>query len=101
MAPEVIDFDHFGPKADVFSYGILVWEMYAEDMPFTDNNNKILRADLIKEAIKSEKRPTFYYSIDNNLRNLITACWSHLPSSRIDFLEVRRRMIDLNILYVI
>lgn len=34
MAPEVINSQHYTEKADVFSYGIILWETYTRAIPY-------------------------------------------------------------------
>lgn len=34
MAPEVINSQHYTEKADVFSYGIILWEIFTRAIPY-------------------------------------------------------------------
>lgn len=34
MAPEVISGHHYSEKADVFSFGIILWEMASREPPY-------------------------------------------------------------------
>lgn len=36
MAPEVIEHKPYGEKADVFSFGILLWELLTARVPYED-----------------------------------------------------------------
>ena len=36
MAPEVIEHKPYGEKADVFSFGILLWELLTGRVPYED-----------------------------------------------------------------
>ncbi|KAF9610607.1 hypothetical protein IFM89_023495 [Coptis chinensis] len=82
MAPEVIKHKPYGRKVDVYSFGLLLWEMLAGAIPYEDMTpiqaafavvNKNLRPAIPKEcppalrtlieqcwALRSEKRPEFY-----------------------------------------
>jgi hypothetical protein len=33
-APEVLTLGHVGKAADVYAFGVLLWEMYTADAPF-------------------------------------------------------------------
>jgi serine/threonine protein kinase len=39
MAPELIAGKPYNEKVDVYSYAILMWELFAETLPFSDLPN--------------------------------------------------------------
>jgi len=41
MAPEVIASQKYSEKADVFSYGIILWEIASREPPFKSNQHFI------------------------------------------------------------
>lgn len=38
MAPEVLRSEPYGEKADVYSYGVVLWEMLTAQLPWADLN---------------------------------------------------------------
>jgi serine/threonine protein kinase len=36
MAPEVIQHTEYGAPADMYSYGICLWELFSRSLPFAD-----------------------------------------------------------------
>jgi len=39
MAPEVISSNYYSEKADVFSFGIILWEIASREPPYKSKNN--------------------------------------------------------------
>ncbi len=111
MAPEVIGATgHYDNKCDVYSFGIIMWEVLTEKEPYHDIQNKqgvmvrvardnfrptIPSVDLVMEihSTNEEKK-----SIDNvfmSFISLMRECWSHDPSSRPTFDQVVERLNEM------
>eukprot|EP00727_Mastigamoeba_balamuthi_P013046 m51a1_g8364 putative protein serine threonine (1457) ;mRNA; r:127127-133694 len=91
MAPEIIANNPYGPKADVYSYGVTLLELVTEEVPYEtfENQFAITRfvsdgsrldvpecpvADLIRKcwAQSQEERPDF-----NTVELLVSEAWKH------------------------
>eukprot|EP00897_Mesotaenium_endlicherianum_P008639 jgi/Mesen1/7803/ME000408S06912 len=83
MAPEVLDGKPYNRKADVYSYGICLWEMYACDMPFPSLTLKEMQA-----VVKQGLRPTVPSCCPPALSNVMRRCWSSAPKDRPQMNEV-------------
>ena len=71
MAPEVIEHQMRSPKSDVFSYGIVVWEITSTEIPFAD-----MKGDYkIMTAICDGKRPVIGEDCPPDLKYLMECCW--------------------------
>ena len=60
MAPEIIQQDAYGGSADVYSFGIVMWEIAAQTTPWQEVPLKRLLVDFMKDLhrrIVSEHRP--------------------------------------------
>ena len=70
--------NNFNEKNDIYSYGLILWEIFNETIPFNvklkDVKNYVLNEKLRPE-IKEE-------NIDKELANLIRECWDTEPSNR-------------------
>lgn len=53
MAPEVIVGKNYSEKADVYSFGIILWEFASREPPY----KKITPAKVSMEVVKNDLRP--------------------------------------------
>ncbi|KAL6041774.1 serine/threonine-protein kinase STY17 [Balamuthia mandrillaris] len=91
MAPEVITGKPYGMKADVYSYGILLWEMVTGAIPFVD----LVNGWELAGAITHGKRPTISAHWPKEFRELLEACWAADPSARPEFTEITSTLVKL------
>jgi hypothetical protein len=57
-------------KQDVYSFGMVLWEIFHNSMPF-DGNLKLATNYVLNE----DSRPMIDEDIDNSLADLIRTCW--------------------------
>ena len=96
MAPDVIESNSYNEKVDVYSFGLIVWEMLERRSPFPD----AMQAVDVVMLVKDGKRPEFSElpsgdKIDQNslqrlkaLRQLVVGCWNNDPVRRPSFSEI-------------
>ena len=70
MAPELILNQTFNKSVDVFSFGILLCEMYSRVVPFVGVDSFEIR-----ERIVAGERPVISYSCPQKCAKLIKQCW--------------------------
>ena len=79
MAPEVALQTGYGMEVDVYSFGILLWEICNLKIPFA----KIKSADdLHKTVFVKGSRPKVGKHLPENLKRLMESCWSIDPRKR-------------------
>ncbi|OHT09262.1 hypothetical protein TRFO_21914 [Tritrichomonas foetus] len=84
MAPEVSTTINYDQKCDVYSYGMILYEISEVRQPF----RKVPERE-VKELVKSGVRPDFKNDkTPKNLKTLITKCWNSDPSLRPTFEEI-------------
>lgn len=93
MAPEFIVEKIFNDKSDIYSLGILFWEIFMRDtIPYKGMNElTFLLGDL--EILK--KRPIIPENFDKDLRRLIEECWRMDYNQRPTISEVVEKVEDL------
>ncbi|CAK4886466.1 unnamed protein product [Aphanomyces euteiches] len=84
MAPEVLGNEKYTEKADVFSFGILMWECLTGKCPY-EGMPQIQAAQRI---LKNELRPAIPRSCPAYLAKLMKTCWAHDPQVRPSFLQI-------------
>ncbi|ETN97580.1 Protein kinase domain containing protein, partial [Reticulomyxa filosa] len=86
MAPEVIEPPKphgYDTKVDVFSYGVLLWEMFCRGK--VDNTLKGLGFVNYVKQLKEGIRPYIPSDCPDEFRKLINACWQFEPTHRPTF----------------
>ncbi|XP_072033490.1 uncharacterized protein [Amphiura filiformis] len=73
MAPEVIKEQMRSIKSDVYSYGVVVWEIGTTQIPFED-----MKGDFqVMNAVCNGKRPAIPDDCPQQLKKLIEVCWQN------------------------
>jgi len=90
----------YGPKADVYAFGILMWEVVTCRQPFSELNS-VSTAQFVR-AIVSGQRPLIptnpskvMSSFEIEFWNLATECWAPSPVQRPSFASIIRRLEKL------
>jgi len=88
MAPEIFDNKNYTIKADVFSYGVVLWEICSRETPYQNLKSP---AAIMKYVTVEKGRPDLT-KIPKNcplpLVELMVKCWDHDPDNRPSFEEV-------------
>eukprot|EP00825_Cyclidium_porcatum_P024929 TRINITY_DN27247_c0_g1_i1.p1 TRINITY_DN27247_c0_g1~~TRINITY_DN27247_c0_g1_i1.p1 ORF type:complete len:343 (-),score=44.88 TRINITY_DN27247_c0_g1_i1:275-1303(-) len=93
MAPEVYEGRYYNEKADVFSFGIVLWEIATKSLPYQN-----IPADVvIEQVIQMDKRP----DIPSNLQvpqqfiALMKECWDRDPEKRPNMAQVIVKLVQM------
>ncbi|XP_046802261.1 serine/threonine-protein kinase STY17-like [Lucilia cuprina] len=78
MAPEVFEGSKYTEKCDVFSWGIVLWEIIAREKPFKDFDN----AFCILWKIHKGERPPPIPDLPESITQLMNSCWAKTPELR-------------------
>lgn len=89
MAPEVFEGSNYSEKCDVFSWGIIFWEVITRRKPFDEIGGPAFR---IMWAVHNGTRPPLIRNLPKPLEILMTRCWHGNPAERPSMAEVCRIM---------
>ena len=88
VAPEILWGGAFTEAADVYSFSMVCWEVFAQEMPF-----KGLNPLQIGHAVGTEKvRPPAPPNAPDGLGDLLENCWHNEPKQRFTFPKILGRL---------
>jgi len=88
MAPEILANESYAEPADVYSYGIILWELLSRECPYKGMNSiQCALAVLNKNA-----RPSLPHWCPLDIRELIEECTGKIPASRPTFSQILVRL---------
>ena len=91
MAPEVADALPYNHKADVYSFGIILWEMNSMKKPFHGLNRELF----YERIVHGGERPPMSKKWPSELCRLIADCWSAEVDKRPTFAVIGERLDSL------
>ncbi|XP_052078614.1 uncharacterized protein LOC127716450 isoform X2 [Mytilus californianus] len=83
MAPELLETGEITTKADVYSFGIILWEMLTRSHPY--DGCSVFQ---ILERVRLNKRPEIPTNSPPDLSSLIKRCWDQNPAKRPAFKDI-------------
>ncbi|KAL4236331.1 hypothetical protein ACF0H5_004718 [Mactra antiquata] len=84
MSPELLKGERYSFSSDIYSLGIMLWELWYGRHAYTENEYADCPPFDLIAAIKTGKRPKLTYNFrpTDKLKALITDCWDSDPSKR-------------------
>lgn len=81
-APEVLEGHEYGKAADIFSLGLIVWELWYGRLAHKDIG-ALYKGD-VDTAIRKGMRPSLVtvHEPPESLKAIIRQCWSHVHKER-------------------
>ncbi|XP_068666552.1 serine/threonine/tyrosine-protein kinase HT1-like [Aristolochia californica] len=84
MAPEMIKHKPYSRKVDVYSFGLLLWELVAGTIPYEE----MTPIQAAFAVVNKNLRPPIPAHCPPALQALIEQCWAHNPEKRPEFWQI-------------
>eukprot|EP00727_Mastigamoeba_balamuthi_P005154 m51a1_g14637 putative sh2 domain-containing protein (514) ;mRNA; r:41786-44872 len=85
MAPEILMGHEFDERADVYSFGLVLWQMLTREDIFAEYDNLSI---FIRDICKRNIRPPMSPDTNPKLATLIRRCWHQNPTQRPSFSQI-------------
>jgi hypothetical protein len=95
MAPEVIEHRPYGARADVFSFGVVLWELLTGGVPYADMTPLQAAVGVVQKGLRPPVPPT----CPPPLAELMRACWARDPAARPSFEALKGQLEELYAVY--
>jgi len=92
MAPEVLSSKPYSELADVFSYGIIVWELCARKLPYFGMQPMQVGIAVVNQRL----RPNIAPDMPRPLVEIMQSCWQQDPGRRPTLKQVEKALSSLN-----
>eukprot|EP00979_Chaetoceros_neogracilis_P003901 scaffold683_cov212-Chaetoceros_neogracile.AAC.2 len=78
MAPEIYNGSHYGLPADVYSFAIVIWQLFSLTVPFKGHSiDKHVHRTYVRKI-----RPPIKFKWPRKLKRMLSKGWHHNPSCR-------------------
>ncbi|XP_037407899.1 serine/threonine-protein kinase PAK 3-like isoform X2 [Triticum dicoccoides] len=91
MAPEMLRSEPSNEKSDVFSYGVVLWELVTQRIPWDTHNTM----QVIGAVGFMDYRLEIPRDVDPQWASMIQSCWDSDPQLRPSFQELLERLREL------
>eukprot|EP00040_Diaphanoeca_grandis_P003496 m.25073 g.25073 ORF g.25073 m.25073 type:complete len:674 (+) comp14862_c1_seq1:287-2308(+) len=92
MAHETLTLGKSSSKSDVWSYGVVLWEIFTLcELPY----KKLAGGSAIVQFLDAGSRLEAPDHCPPKISKLMKLCWVQDPASRISFLDIRRRFVEI------
>jgi serine/threonine protein kinase len=96
MAPEMLTGGKIDAKADVYAFGMILWELLMEKYPWEDEGYSL--EDFVRVVGREGKRPEISRDCPKRLKELIQHCWAQDPTLRPSFEQIAESNVFYHII---
>lgn len=97
-SPEVLKNANFNQKADVYSFGLVLWQILTRQLlypEFKDIPSGQIQKEIFDKVVFNQYRPQIPNECPENFKSLIQDCWDSNPENRPNFDTIVQRIQEL------
>ena len=91
MAPEVLMKEKYSEKADIYSFGIVLYEMFSGHRAYSLEPYQSMNVAVLNSSIISGARPPLD-DLPLPLQQIVSDCWNPSPERRPEWTEIISRL---------
>ena len=84
LSLQVLDNDGASFESDVYSFGIISWEIVSRRMPWADLNAR----SIFRRVVLAGDRPKMPNDVSTDIEHIIRSCWIEDPTARPTFSDI-------------
>ena len=89
MAPDLYSKEKYNEKVDIYSFGIVLYQLFTEREPYAEEIKKFDSQKILYNIVNHNLRPTIPSDmVDSPICKLIKQCWDKSPNIRPDIKSV-------------
>eukprot|EP00210_Caulerpa_lentillifera_P000953 g923.t1 len=92
MPPELLLEGHLSPRVDVYSFGIIMWELWSGETPFRN----MRYAEVMRAIVVDDRRPEYDGDAPPEYVSLSLRCWDKDPRRRPSFDHVLEELDEFS-----
>ena len=89
MAPELLEDNLFDEKSDVYSFAIVIWEIWDGGVPW----HGLQPVQITRKVVDKRERPPPPEGAPTDLVALMQRCWAHEPDARPTFAAIKAELL--------
>ena len=89
MAPELLEDNLFDEKSDVYSFAIVMWEIWDGGVPW----HGLKPVQITRKVVDKRERPPPPEGAPTDLVALMQRCWAHEPDARPTFAAIKAELL--------
>ena len=89
MAPELLEDNLFDEKSDVYSFAIVIWEIWDGGVPW----HGLKPVQITRKVVDKRERPPPPEGAPTDLVALMQRCWAHEPDARPTFAAIKAELL--------